>query len=304
VCSRTLADPYKVIRTGPSLPISGDPLRAVEAELAPYRYIALPALPRFTGGAMGYIAYDCVAHFEPRTARPLSDPLGIPEAVFLLCDSLVVFDHMYQTLKVVSHVHVPDGSLPAERAEAEKHIASLYEAAGRKVAAMVAELSRPDTPVPRQMRVSPGAEAVSNVGREGYKSFVRSLRKHIVAGDIIQAVPSQRLARPTDVHPFNIYRTLRTVNPSPYMFYLDVGDARIVGASPETLCKVEKGKVAVHAIAGTVKRGGTDEGEWCCFTCARFAADSGMRRGRGAGRLAACVDKRPRRACHAGRSRA
>jgi len=100
-----------------------------------------------------------------------------------------------------------------------------------------------------------GNEAVSNVGKEGYEAFVTTLKKHIVAGDIIQAVPSQRLARPTTLHPFNAYRHLRQLNPSPYMFYLDCGEIQIVGASPETLCKVEKNKVYNHAIAGTTRRG-------------------------------------------------
>ena len=118
-----------------------------------------------------------------------------------------------------------------------------------------------ETPLPVQGIVKRGKDGVSNVGEEGYKSFVRALKEHIVAGDIIQAVPSQRLSRPTDLHPFNAYRTLRQTNPSPYMFYLDAGDAQLVGASPETLCKVEGGKVAVHAIAGTVKRGKDDAGE-------------------------------------------
>lgn len=115
------------------------------------------------------------------------------------------------------------------------------------------------TPEPVQPKVTVGAEAVSNVGKEGYQSFVTSLKQHIIAGDIIQAVPSQRLARPTALHPFNAYRHLRQVNPSPYMFYLDCGDLQIVGASPETLCKVEKNVVYNHAIAGTIKRGKTPE---------------------------------------------
>jgi anthranilate synthase component 1 len=117
------------------------------------------------------------------------------------------------------------------------------------------------TPEPRQLPITLGNEAVSNVGKEGYEQFVTTLKKHIVAGDIIQAVPSQRLARPTSLHPFNAYRHLRQVNPSPYMFYLDCGELQVVGASPETLCKVERNVVFNHAIAGTTRRGETPEGE-------------------------------------------
>lgn len=131
-------------------------------------------------------------------------------------------------------------------------------AKARRVAKLVLS---PYTPEPVQPSIELGFEATSNVGKAGYESFVTDLKKHIVAGDIIQAVPSQRLARPTKLHPFNAYRHLRQVNPSPYMFYLDCGDLQIVGASPETLCKVEKNKVFNHAIAGTVRRGKTAEGE-------------------------------------------
>jgi len=104
-----------------------------------------------------------------------------------------------------------------------------------------------------------GYTTTSNVGKTGYEQFVSTLKEHIIAGDIIQAVPSQRLSRPTQLHPFNAYRKLRQVNPSPYMFYLDCGEVQIVGASPETLCKVEANKVYNHAIAGTTKRGATVE---------------------------------------------
>jgi anthranilate synthase component 1 len=120
-------------------------------------------------------------------------------------------------------------------------------------------LLAPVTPDVLQPPIELGHEAVSNVGKAGYEGFVSKLKEHIVAGDIIQAVPSQRLSKRSTLHPFNAYRHLRQVNPSPYMFYLDCGDMQIVGASPETLCKVEKNKVYNHAIAGTTKRGKTIE---------------------------------------------
>lgn len=217
---------------------------------------------------MGYLAYESVRHFEPRTAKKsdgtpleLSDPLeGMPESVWMMCENLIIFDHIYQTIKCVSHVYLPDSN--SSREELSKKIEELYQESISKVSTLVSLLKAEETPLPIQGIVKKGKEGVSNVGEEGYKSFVRNLKEHIVAGDIIQAVPSQRLSRPTDLHPFNAYRTLRQLNPSPYMFYLDAGDAQLVGASPETLCKVEGGKVAVHAIAGTVKRGKDDAGEF------------------------------------------
>ena len=123
------------------------------------------------------------------------------------------------------------------------------------------KLESPNTPVPIQKPIKLGNEAVSNVGKAGYEAFVTKLKEHVVKGDIIQAVPSQRLARPTSLHPFNLFRQLRRLNPSPYMFYLNCGDVQVIGASPETLCKVENRKVYNHAIAGTVRRGKTAEGE-------------------------------------------
>jgi anthranilate synthase component 1 len=247
-----------VVRTGPGLEVQGDPLLSVEKELSPYRYISLPTLPKFTGGAMGYIAYDCIQYFEPRTARSgLKDPVGVPESVFLYCDNIIIFDHIYQNIKFVSHVYLPDTPTDATSSRTPETIARLYSEAGEKIMKLSSLANADSIPLPIQPPIIAGQEAISNVGKPGYEAFVTSLRKNIIKGDIIQAVPSQRLARKTTLHPFNVYRHLRQVNPSPYMFYLDVGEAQIVGASPETLCKIEEGKVSVHAIAGTVKRGKT-----------------------------------------------
>ena len=252
-----LSDPFKVIKTGPNEEITGDPMAALQKELALYNYVKLPEVPTFTGGAIGYVAYDCIQHFEPKTKRPLSDPLGIPEAVFMLVDTLLIYDHLFQTVKVVSHLFCPGNT-------AAVNLSFIYQTAvakARRLAKMVLNAVTPEVP---QGPIVLGAEAISNVGKAGYEGFVTALKQHIVAGDIIQAVPSQRLARRTTLHPFNAYRQLRRVNPSPYMFYVDCGDFQIVGASPETLCKVEKNKVFNHAIAGTIRRGKTVEG-WSLF---------------------------------------
>ncbi|KAK0543399.1 anthranilate synthase component 1 [Tilletia horrida] len=251
------AHPYKVIRTGAGLDFEGDPLKPVEAELEPYQYVSLPGLPKFTGGGMGYISYDCVHYFEPKTVRPLSDPVGIPESVFMFCDSLIVFDHIFQTIRCVAHVYLPSGSSSSTDLRAK--VADLYSEAEAKIRKMSQVILSEHTPMPVQPPIEHGHEAVSNVGKEGYEAFVTSLRKSIIKGDIIQAVPSQRLARKTTLHPFNVYRHLRQLNPSPYMFYVNCQDLQLVGASPETLCQIENRKVSVHAIAGTVKRGKDDE---------------------------------------------
>lgn len=217
-----------------------------------HKYVKIPEIPTFTGGAIGYVTYDCIQYFEPKTACELKDTLGIPEAVFMLVDTLVIYDHIFQTLKVVSHVFCPSN--------ASANLSFVYQTAVAKARRLAKTLLSNLTPELRQPPVTLGNEGVSNVGKEGYEAFVTQLKKHIVAGDIIQAVPSQRLARPTALHPFNAYRHLRTVNPSPYMFYIDCGDHQVVGASPETLCKVEKNVVYNHAIAGTTRRGKTPEG--------------------------------------------
>ncbi|TFY51074.1 hypothetical protein EVG20_g11177 [Dentipellis fragilis] len=246
------SDPFKVLKTGPNEEYKGDPMTALQRELAVYKYAKIPEIPTFTGGAIGYVAYDAIQHFEPKTARELQDTLQIPEAIFMLTDTLLVFDHLFQNVKVVSHVFCPEST-------GHINLGFVYNTAVEKVRRLARVLLAPGTPEVPQPPITLEEEAVSNVGREGYEGFVTELKKHIVAGDIIQAVPSQRLARPTKLHPFNAYRTLRQVNPSPYMFFLDCGGLQIVGASPETLCKVESNKVYNHAIAGTTRRGKTPE---------------------------------------------
>lgn len=244
------SNPFKIIKTGLGYDITGDPLKPLEAELATYKYVSIPEVPTFTGGAIGFVTYDCVHHFEPKTKRELKEPFQIPEAVFMLCDTILVFDHIYQSVKVVSHV-VTTGSEGIS-------LAAIYEKACEKVRQVAAVLQQEHVPLPPQPPIKLGYQFTSNVGKEGYEGFVTKLKEHIVKGDIIQAVPSQRLSRPTSLHPFNVYRHLRQVNPSPYMFYLQCDDIQLVGASPECLCKVDDRKVYNHAIAGTVKRGKTD----------------------------------------------
>ncbi|KAI1471342.1 anthranilate synthase component 1 [Daldinia caldariorum] len=246
------AGPRKVLKTGEGHGESVDPLPALEKELAQNVVAEIPdlKLPPLIGGAVGYVGYDCVRYFEPKTARPMKDVLKIPESLFMLFDTIVAFDRFFGVIKVITYLRVPE-NLDTLADEYNKVTATIYE--------LIDVLNSPEIPIPEQQPIKLGQQYTSNIGQEGYESHVTELKKHIVVGDIIQAVPSQRFARPTSLHPFNIYRHLRTVNPSPYLFYVNCQDFQIVGASPELLVKEEEGRIITHPIAGTVKRGKTPE---------------------------------------------
>ena len=250
-------EPYKVIRTGApqgAPPAAGaedqgaiDPLLAIQQELARSRAVPIEGLPRFLGGAVGYLAYEAVRHFE-RLPLPAPDPNALPESVFLFTDTLLVFDHLKRKIIVVSHARC-DGDVPAA-----------YASACRRIDAIVDRLSQPLLPPARAVpRSGPSPAPQSNLTQAQHRAMVERAREYIVAGDIIQTVLSQRLRRTTDAHPFDIYRSLRMVNPSPYMFYLDMGGFQLVGASPEMLVRVEGDHVATNPIAGTRPRGKTEE---------------------------------------------
>ncbi|KAJ3215736.1 hypothetical protein HDU67_010374 [Dinochytrium kinnereticum] len=247
------SNPRKVVKTGPSQGYEGDPLVIVEKELSGFKFVPVPGLHHFTGGAVGYISYDCVKYFEPKTARDLRDPLKIPDSIFMMCDTIVIFDHLHHLIKVVSHFH-------ADELMSSDMIDSEYHRVAGEIQTVVSRLSSEDTPLPVQVPITTAdAAAVSNVGKIGYETFVQKLKFHISEGDIIQAVPSQRIQRKSSLHPFNAYRQLRSLNPSPYMFFVDLIDFQLVGASPEMLVKVEDNVVFTHPIAGTRRRGKTPE---------------------------------------------
>ena len=180
--------------------------------------------------------------------------VGVPESLFMLCDTVVAVDHFFQKVIVITYLHLPDAS-----AASTASIRKEYEGARKTIGGILRTLKKPGIPYPPQGPIELDQEYTSNIGRSGYEAHVTTLKKHVTEGDIIQAVPSQRIARPTGLHPFNIYRHLRTVNPSPYLFYLDCADFQIVGASPEVLVKEENHRIITHPIAGTIKRGSTPE---------------------------------------------
>ena len=245
-------EPYRVYRTGPfDDPADGvDPLIEIEREMAQYRLShpkdseARTSLPRFTGGAVGFLAYDVVRYFEPRVTVPIEDGRKLPEALFMFVDSMLVFDHIKHVIKVVSHCRL-DGDIDASYRQACWRIEELSKRLAQAL---------PGNPYPTAPYHERG-ELTSNTTREEYHAHVDAAKKYIVNGDVIQVVPSQRLSRPTSAHPFSIYRALRMVNPSPYMFYLQMADSHIIGASPEMLVRVEDGIVETHPIAGTMPRG-------------------------------------------------
>lgn len=247
-----IADPKKTIKSGPGHGPECDPLPILENELSQFRVASVPGLtlPPLTGGAIGYVGYDCVKYFEPKTERPLKDVLGIPESFFMLFDTIVAFDHFFQVVKVITFMPIPDN---------ESELENEYRKAHVTIQRVIEKLLQPDYPLPPQGPIVSDQQYTSNIGQKGYENHVNRLKEHVVKGDIFQTVPSQRLSRPTSLHPFNLFRHLRTVNPSPYLFYVDCQDFQLVGASPELLVKEEKGRIITHPIAGTVKRGKTPE---------------------------------------------
>src|SRR5579875_3924281 len=238
--------PRTVLRWSPGDP--GDPYALAEAELARTRAPALPDLPPFAGGAVGVFAYDLVRTVEP-VGEPNPDPVGLPDLALMLTDALVVFDHLKRTTTVIANVY------------AEDDLEGSYREACRTIEEVRFRLARP-MPVPpsaseAQPRLAP--EFQSNMSRERFEAGVARIIEYIYAGDAFQVVPSQRWSAPVPVEAFSIYRGLRAVNPSPYMYFLDFGDFEIAGASPEPLITVAGRQVATRPIAGTRPRGATPE---------------------------------------------
>ncbi len=222
-----------------------DPLPLIAEELGKYKIVPVSELPKFCGGAIGYLSYETVTRFE-ELPSPDRAPLGLPESLFMFVDTLLVFDHVTHKIKVLSHVHL-DGD-----------IAEAYQKAVDKIDNLVERLNQPLKPS-RQMNAAtrPTSESrlSSNFSKEGFKESVIKIKQYITAGEAIQVVLSQRLAQPTVADPFEIYRALRTINPSPYMFFLDFADFYLIGASPEILVRVEDGVVTTRPLAGTRPRG-------------------------------------------------
>ncbi len=242
--------PRRVLRW--SLGDPGDPYELARAELQRWRApAAVPGLEiPFAGGALGYFAYDLVRTVEP-LGEPNPDPLGLPDLALMFTDSLVVFDHLRHTVTVVANVYVTD----------DEPLADAYARAADQIAELRARLAAPlpvaAPSVPVGARTVP--EFASNMSRDEFEAIVARIVRYIHAGDAFQVVPSQRFSAPVEVEAFSIYRGLRAVNPSPYMYFLDFGDFEIAGASPEPLITVAGRRVATRPVAGTRPRGASVE---------------------------------------------
>jgi anthranilate synthase component 1 len=225
-----------------------DPLAHLEEILKGYSVAHLPELPRFIGGAVGYAGYDVIRYYERLPDAP-PDDRGLPDLYFGIYDEMVIFDHVTKRINVVALARVDRDGADAAYADAR-----------RRIERIVAELSTV-APAPLLAITAPQAALpyTSNFERGDFERAVDTCKEYIRAGDIFQVVISQRLAVDTTAHPFDIYRALRAVNPSPFMFYLKAPKTTLVGASPEILCRVEDGVVTARPLAGTRPRGRTEE---------------------------------------------
>ncbi len=235
--------PRSVVRW--SLGDDGDPYALAQAEVGRYSQAPLGDLPPFSGGAVGYFGFDLVRTVEPTLGDPNEDVLGLPDMALMLSDVLVVFDHLKHTVTILANCYAPqDGDVSGSYAQAAAQIEQIREVLAG--------------PVPQVERHAPREEPQfqSNMSREQFETMVARIVEYTHAGDIFQAVPSQRWSASLNgIDPFSVYRGLRVVNPSPYMYFLDFGDFQIAGASPEPLLTVTGRRVSTRPIAGTRPRG-------------------------------------------------
>jgi anthranilate synthase component I len=224
-----------------------DPYAAVAEHLAGYRLAPVEGLPPFAGGAVGFFGYDLVRTVEP-LGEPNPDPLGLPDMALMITDVLLAFDHLRHELTVMSPAFADD----------EGGIDAAYERSVATIADVRARL-RGAVPVPERPAIAEPPRFTSSMEREQFEAAVERIVEYIHAGDAFQVVPSQRFSAPAPVEAFSVYRGLRAVNPSPYMYFLEFGDFQIAGASPEPLVKVQGRRVETRPIAGTYPRGGDEE---------------------------------------------
>jgi len=232
------------------IPTPRDPLELIQRELDGHRPVKLPGMPRFTGGAVGYIGYEYITRIEPTVPAVPLDAFRIPLTYFMLSDTLVVFDRVRQTLRLCVNAHLPAESGPG--------VDQAYAAAVAELQSLYAILLKAHELAPAPLIETPAVSVPQgNFTRQAFERVVSDVKEYIRAGDIIQVVPSQRFTRTFERSPLDLYRALRSVNPSPYMFILDTGDFSIVGASPEVHVRLTDGLVEIRPLAGTRKRGGT-----------------------------------------------
>lgn len=247
-------DPYRVVLSkGGDVFVDGkragcDPLKVIKELLSEYIPVKTEGLPRFHGGAVGYLGYDIVRHIEEiPDANP--DDLKVPDCQLMLSDTLLVFDHVKHKIMIVSNARV------------EASPSRAYDEALKKIDAVAKRLKAPAKlkPMDLSARGGRGAKALPNMTKKQYESAVERAKEYISSGDIIQVVLSQRFKAPLKASAFDVYRALRAINPSPYMYYFSFGDLKIVGTSPETMVRLEDGRAFIRPIAGTRPRGSDAE---------------------------------------------
>lgn len=223
-----------------------DPLAFIEEYRARFQVPEVEGLPRFYGGLVGYFGYDTIAYIEPRLRNPEKpDPLGTPDILLMVSDEVVVFDNLSGRMFIVVHADVEAGQTFAD---AQARISELH-------AAMQTGAPRH---APASVRTVNESDFVSGFTEQGFKSAVERIKQYILDGDCMQVVISQRLSIPFGARPLDLYRALRGLNPSPYMYFMDLDDFQIVGSSPEILVRLEDNEVTVRPIAGTRRRGHTE----------------------------------------------
>ena len=239
-----------VVQTVTIGPDAKDGLVVLERLMKQYQAVTLPGLPRFTGGAVGFLAYEFIHDAEPVVPRPAHDELGTPVLYFLVADQLLIFDRVAQTITVLVNACLADAASPE----------AAYEKATREIDRLVALLDQPTenhpVTVPNQV---PEVPFTSNITPAQFTANVLKAKEYITAGDIIQVVGSQRFSAPLRASAIDVYRAVRSINPSPYMFLLELDGFSLVGASPEIHVRGEEGRVEIRPIAGTRRRGATPE---------------------------------------------
>lgn len=226
------------------------PLDEIKRIMEEYRYVALKELPRFCGGFVGYLSYDMVRFFE-KIPDSNKDDLNLPDCFFMLSDTLIIFDHVEHKIKIVANVHISDTKNSVS-------IKQAYERGVRTVKRLKRELSKQIKTRPPKLRSRRAAKVSSNFSKQEFRKCVIKIKEYIRKGDIIQAVLSQRFKVKLSDSPVDIYRRLRSINPSPYMYLLKLGTFSIVGSSPEMLIRCEDGSIETRPIAGTRPRGSNE----------------------------------------------
>jgi anthranilate synthase component 1 len=250
---RSKGEDFEILENGEVLQTGKvkDPLRALEDFMGTYRPVLYDDLPRFSGGAVGYLSYDVVRSFE-RIPDQLKQDIDLYDCSFMITDTLLVFDNLRKKVKIIINVFLDDRQSPRQSIEAA------YQEAQGKIRSMIARLQRHDSPSPFRKVFFP-SPLHSNFRKQDYMKVVERAKEYIRAGDIIQVVPSQRFS--TEIHgePFDVYRALRSINPSPYLFYLKMNGMILMGSSPEVMVRLDGKQIELRPIAGTRPRGRTSE---------------------------------------------